>query len=76
MKRAYAIDVLTCARCAGPMRLVSVIQDERVARRILEHVGLPASAPPRGRPWRAAGQVQVALDDSDRFDGLDATYPS
>jgi hypothetical protein len=47
----------------GPMRLVSVIQDERVARRILEHLGL---APPRGRPWHR-GQ-QLALDDSDRFD--------
>jgi hypothetical protein len=76
MKRAYAIDVLRCPRCQGPMRLVAVIQDERVARRILEHLGLPASAPPRGRPWRAAGQAQLALDDTDRYDGVDPTYPS
>ncbi len=75
LKRAYAIDVLTCPRCAGPMRLLSVIQDERVARRILEHLGLPARAPPRGHPWRA-GQEQLALDEPDRFDGLDATYPT
>ena len=45
MKRAYAIDVLICPRCQGPMRLLSVIQDERVARRILEHLSLPARAP-------------------------------
>ena len=75
MKRAYAVDVLVCPRCQGPMRLVSVIQDERVARRILEHLGLPARAPPRGRPWRAP-QAQLALDDPDLCDGVDATYPS
>ena len=74
MKRAYALDVLVCPRCQGPMRLVSVIQDERVAARILEHLGLPARAPPRGGPWRS-GQ-QLALDDLDRYDGVDATYPS
>ena len=71
MKRAYALDVLTCPRCAGPMRLVAVIQDERVARRILEHLGLPERAPPRGRPWWAAGQGQLALHDPDRYDGID-----
>lgn len=54
------------------MRLVAVIQDERVARRILEHLGLPARAPPLGRPWRSAGQAQLALgDDHDRYDGVD-----
>ena len=58
------------------MRLVAVIQDERVARSILEHLGLPARAPPRGGPWRAAGQEQLSLDEPDRFDGIDATYPS
>ena len=51
------------------MRLVSVVQDERVARRILEHLGLPARAPPRGRPWRSGQQLE--LDDPDRFDGID-----
>ena len=53
------------------MRLVAVIQDERVARGMLEHLDLPARAPPRGRPWRAAGQEQLSLDDPDRYDGID-----
>lgn len=53
------------------MRLVAVIQDERVARRILEHLGLPARAPPRGRPWRSGVQEQLALDDPARYDGID-----
>ena len=59
------------------MRLLSVIQDEPVAHRILEHRGLPARAPPRGRPWRAGGRVQLALgDDHDRYDGIDAPTQS
>jgi hypothetical protein len=57
-------------------RLIAVIENEIVARKILLHLGLPARAPPRGRPWRAAGQVQLALDDPDRYDGIDATNPS
>ena len=73
LKRAYAVDVLTCPRCAGPMRLVSVVKDERVARRILEHLHLPARAPPRGRPWRSG---QLALDDRDRYDGIDEQAPN
>ena len=73
LKRAYAVDVLTCPRCAGPMRRVSVVKDERVARRILEHLHLPARAPPRGRPWRSG---QLALDDRDRYDGIDEQAPN
>ena len=49
--------------------LVAVIQDERIARKILEHLRLPARAPPRGRPWRLV--QQLALDDPDRYDGVD-----
>jgi hypothetical protein len=37
------------------MRLIAVIEDERIARRILAHLGLPTRAPPRGRRWRAQG---------------------
>ena len=42
------------------MSLISAIDDPAVARRILCHLGLPARAPPRGRPQR--GQRQLALD--------------
>ena len=70
MKRAYAVDVLTSPRCQGPMRLIAVIEDKRIACKILRHLGLPARAPPRGRPWRS-GQ-QLALDCwPDRYCGID-----
>jgi hypothetical protein len=31
------------------MDLIATIEDERTSRKILEHMGLPARAPPRGR---------------------------
>ena len=52
MRRTWGIDVLDCPRCATRMTILAVIDDERAARRILEHVGLPSRAPPRGKPWR------------------------
>ena len=51
------------------MRLVSVIDDERTARKILAHLGLPARAPPRGRAQPRRGQL--ALDSPTDYDGVD-----
>ena len=45
MRRAYAIDVLVCTKCSGPMRVIAFIENERVARRILAHLGLPTATP-------------------------------
>jgi uncharacterized protein YbaR (Trm112 family) len=42
MKRAYRLDVLTCPRCAGPMRLIATVDDPDVIATILAHL--------RGRP--------------------------
>ena len=73
MRRTWDLDVLTCPRCGERMELISVIQDERVARRILDHVGLPSRAPPRGRPWRPGRQqLSLAVDRTD-LDGVDAS---
>ena len=46
------IDIFISAKCGGPTRIVSLVQDERLARKILSHLCLPSRAPPRGRPWR------------------------
>jgi len=77
MKRAYALDVLCCPRCQGPMRLIAVIENELVARRILQHLGLPQRAPPRGR-GSGSGQEHLPGFDADPgpadvFDGVDPT---
>jgi hypothetical protein len=75
MKRAYALDVLSCPRCQGPMRLIAVIDNELVARSILQHLGLPARAPPRGRGRRSGQDHLPGLDadpePADAFDSVD-----
>ena len=77
MKRAYALDVLVCPKCAGKMSIIAIIDDEEVAVKILDHLGLSSRAPPRGRP-RRAGQQLLAFDSaaSDDFDGVDPPTPT
>ena len=42
----FAIDVLACPVCHARMKLIAYINSASVARRILEHLGLPATGPP------------------------------
>ena len=44
MQRAFGIDVPACPRCGDRLVLVALIEDSRVVRRILGHLGL-ATAP-------------------------------
>src|SRR6059036_1684933 len=46
MKRVFAIDILQCERCGGPMRIVAAIHPPVTARKILDCLGLPNRAPP------------------------------
>ncbi|MSP62628.1 MAG: hypothetical protein EXR72_20330 [Myxococcales bacterium] len=67
MRRTWGLAVLVCPRCSGPMDLIAAIEDADVARRILTHLGLPARAPPRGRPWRRQlllDQPRTCVDDA------------
>lgn len=49
LKRVFAVDVLECSRCRGPMRLIACIEEQAVARKILLHLGLPAEPLPTAR---------------------------
>jgi hypothetical protein len=51
LKRVFAIDVETCPGCQGRVRIIAAIEDPRVIKKILEHLGLPTS-PPRIHPAR------------------------
>ena len=54
LRRVFGVDLTTCARCGGRLRIVAAIEGGPVARRILAHLGLPADvrpcAPARGPP--------------------------
>jgi Putative transposase len=48
--KVYEVDPLECPRCKGPMRVIALIDDRAVIRKILSHLGLwaPQHAARRG----------------------------
>jgi len=40
LQRVFSVDVLACPNCGGRMRVLATIDDPRVVRRILSHLGL------------------------------------
>ncbi len=57
--KVYEVDPLECPKCKGPMRVIALIDDKAVIRKILKHLGLWAphrmaegglGRPPRIRP--------------------------
>jgi hypothetical protein len=38
--RVNEVDPLTCPKCSGNMKIISVIEDEEIIKKILKHLGL------------------------------------
>ena len=55
LARAFLIDILECPKCSGRMKLIALIEEPRVVRKILNHLGepttIPSPAPARSPPW-------------------------
>lgn len=49
-RRVFALDVLECPRCRGPMRILAEIHPPDTTRAILECLKLPSRAPPTEAP--------------------------
>jgi hypothetical protein len=62
MRRSFGFDVLSCADCGGKMRLLAVILDLSVIRKVLSHIGLP-SEPPTPAAARAPPEPDLLFDD-------------
>lgn len=56
LARVFSIDVETCSKCGGKMKIIATIEDHKVIRKILNHMGLDTKPPPlqpaRGPPLR------------------------
>jgi hypothetical protein len=50
MQRAFEIDVLTCPRCGGRMRLLATVEDQREIHEVLSALALSASPMDRAPP--------------------------
>ena len=48
--RVFAVDVLECSDCRGPMRILAAIRSLPAIHAILECLGLPPRAPPVAPP--------------------------
>ena len=51
MQRSFGCDVLACPRCGDRLELIALIEDPKVIRRVLSHLGLPIEVP-TARPAR------------------------
>jgi ribosomal protein S27AE len=55
LMRQLGIDVETCPRCGGKMKVIALVRDPQGIARYLRHLGLPTEeapmAPARGPPF-------------------------
>jgi hypothetical protein len=67
MQRSFGFDVLACPRCDERLRLIALIEDPAVIRRMLGHLNLPtefpAARPPRSPPVPFGAFRSQAEDD-------------
>ena len=83
IQKIYEVDPLTCPKCSGKMKVISVIEDSEIVKKILKHLGLwdqKVRPPPKLRP--AAERAETLIDDSfsqvpasDNYLYVDPVYP-
>jgi hypothetical protein len=62
LARVFNIDVETCSKCGGNMKIIAAIEDPKVIRKILEHMGLDTKPPPL-HPARGPPKVHHHFED-------------
>jgi hypothetical protein len=61
LARVFAIDILSCTRCNGRMKIIAAITEPGALRRILVNLGLPTD-PPQPHPARSPPQCQFDFE--------------
>jgi hypothetical protein len=61
LKRVFVIDIETCRRCGGRLRVIASIEDPVVIERILEHLGRDAELVDPAHPSRAPPEGDLSL---------------
>jgi hypothetical protein len=59
LKRVFEIDIEHCPHCGGNMKIIAAILERAAITKILNHLGLPARAPPR-----SPAKIQGLFDPS------------
>ncbi|HPI40751.1 MAG TPA: transposase, partial [Pseudobdellovibrionaceae bacterium] len=64
LKRVFNIDIETCTRCGGKVKIIAAIEDPAVIKKILDHLGINSSPP----KWTSARGPPVDTQP-ELFDG-------
>jgi hypothetical protein len=59
LRRVLEVDALACARCGAPMVVLAFITDPGVVKKILDHLRLPSTEPPRAPARLSQQQVEM-----------------
>ena len=63
LKKVFDIDIQICSKCGGQIKIISSIQDPKIIKRILSHLGesstVPELSPPRGPPEAEESLVSI-----------------
>lgn len=62
IQKIYEVDPLTCPKCQGLMRIISIIEDQEVINKILGHLGLCQK---NQRPLPKPKTLELRIDSSD-----------
>ena len=65
LKRVFNIDIETCERCQGPVRIIACIEDPAMIRQILEHLRKKESVDPQAQPPPERAPPQGGLFNQD-----------
>lgn len=62
IQKIYEADPLTCPRCSGKMKVISIIERPEIIKKILRHLGLLEK---KARPPPNTGDLKTVIDTSD-----------
>jgi hypothetical protein len=62
LARVFNIDVELCINCGSKMKIIAAIEDPKIIRQILDHMGLPSKPPPL-HPARGPPETTHFADD-------------
>ena len=63
MRRIYEVDPLVCPKCAGPMRMIALIQEPKVIDKILKHLRTKGRDA-RAGPWATGPPADAAAAEA------------
>jgi hypothetical protein len=78
IQKIYEVDPLTCPKCSGAMKVISVIKDEEIIKKILKHLRLwdrkarpppKATGPPKVQEYSIDYSVSQLPESTRRLSG-------